>query len=205
MEINLSIVMIQQYENKELLNQCIESVRKQKCKTAKALLVGGKDYTKAELLNKGIELGGTTDFILFINTYEELKEGFIDKCFNVFSKYPVGAVYTDFEKGYLNGVREYLPSFNRAKITQGWPIPTTAMFRREIFNVCGTFDASLTIFENWDMWLRASEAFPLYHIPENLYISKHKLEEKVSTNALEEAKKYILEKAEQRTNAKQRI
>lgn len=202
MEINLSVVIVQQIENKELLNRCIASIKKQQYKNGKAVLVGG-EHSKAELLNKGLELGGETEFVLFINTHEELKDGYLDKCLSVFQKYPVGAVYTDYDKAYLNNIREYLPSFSRSKITQGWFMPTTAIFKREVFNICGNFDSSLNILENWDMWMRASEVRPLYHLPESLYLSNCKIEENVSSADLENTRKYILEKAGQRTNAKQ--
>lgn len=201
MENKISVIMINELDNKELLQQCIASIKLQQCKNGKGLVVGGKDYNRAELLNKGLELGGEANYILYVNTYEELKEGYINKCMDVFNKYShVNAVYTDYDKTYAGGIREYLPSFNRAKITQGWSMPTTAMFKREVFDICGNFDTSLAILEDWDMWLRITEKFPLYHIPESLYIAKTNINREISSKVLEQTKKNILEKANQRTN-----
>lgn len=197
----LSIVIINEQNNPQILQECIASIKKQQVKDAKAVMVGG-EYTKSELLNKGLELISVSDYVMFINSYEELKEGYIEKCFKIFEKYPVGAVYTDYDKAYLANIRECLPSFSRIKITQGWLIPTTAMYKREVFDACGNFDSSLSMLENWDMWMRLSEKYPLYHIPESLYLTKGNTDDKISNEKLLENKRYILEKANARKNGK---
>lgn len=41
-----------------------------------------------------------------------------------------------------------------------WMLTSTAMFRREVFTQCGTFDESLPYSEDWDLWLRISQVYP---------------------------------------------
>ena len=41
-----------------------------------------------------------------------------------------------------------------------WMLTSTSMFRREVFERCGTFDESLPYSEDWDLWLRVARAFP---------------------------------------------
>ena len=41
-----------------------------------------------------------------------------------------------------------------------WMLTSTAMFRREVFEQCGSFDESLPYSEDWDLWLRISQVYP---------------------------------------------
>jgi hypothetical protein len=190
----LTVIIIDFINNKEQTAQCLSTIKAQKCEFGKGLMVGG-DYTKSELLNKGLSLC-QTPYLMFVETTQRLKLDYIKKCFDAIQKYPVGAVYTDFENEYY---RQYLPSFDRQKITSGHQIPTTALYKREVFETCGEFDVSLSVLENWDMWLRISEKFPIFHIPESLYVSCKK-DINITNKTLNSNRDYILSKARQRTN-----
>lgn len=52
-----------------------------------------------------------------------------------------------------------------------WMLTSTAMFRAEIFEQCGTFDESLPYSEDWDLWLRISRCYPFIQLrrPSTLY------------------------------------
>jgi glycosyltransferase involved in cell wall biosynthesis len=52
-----------------------------------------------------------------------------------------------------------------------WMLTSTSMFRREVFERCGTFDVSLPFSEDWDLWLRVAREFPFVQLrrPTTLY------------------------------------
>lgn len=52
-----------------------------------------------------------------------------------------------------------------------WMLTSTAMFRAEVFRRCGNFDNSLPFSEDWDLWLRISQEFPMIQLsrPTTLY------------------------------------
>lgn len=52
-----------------------------------------------------------------------------------------------------------------------WMLTSTAMFRTEVFAHCGLFDEALPYSEDWDLWLRISQHYPLIKLrrPYTLY------------------------------------
>ncbi len=52
-----------------------------------------------------------------------------------------------------------------------WMLTSTSMFRREVFERCGTFDESLPFSEDWDLWLRVAREFQFVQLrrPTTLY------------------------------------
>ncbi len=52
-----------------------------------------------------------------------------------------------------------------------WMLTSTSMFRREVFERCGTFDESLPYSEDWDLWLRVAREFQFIQLrrPTTLY------------------------------------
>ena len=52
-----------------------------------------------------------------------------------------------------------------------WMLTSTAMFRAEVFAHCGLFDEALPYSEDWDLWLRISQNYPLIKLrrPYTLY------------------------------------
>lgn len=198
----IGVVIVNQCNSKELLTECIASAKACSAGTLekKAIVVGGQ-YEKSELLNKGLDLIGDVKYVALLNTNEELRPDYLDKCMRVFDRYSnVMAVYTDYYKNYQSNLREFLPSFDKTKITSGYQIPTMAIFRKEVFDLCGNFDANLKAFETWDMWIRISEKFPIYHLPESLYVIKTLINQSITVNELLTEKNYILDKVMQRTN-----
>jgi glycosyltransferase involved in cell wall biosynthesis len=52
-----------------------------------------------------------------------------------------------------------------------WMLTSTSMFRREVFERCGSFDESLPFSEDWDLWLRVAREFQFVQLrlPTTLY------------------------------------
>lgn len=56
-----------------------------------------------------------------------------------------------------------------------WMLTSTAMFRREVFDLCGVFDEALPYSEDWDLWLRISRQYRFAKLnrPNTLYRQHH--------------------------------
>lgn len=52
-----------------------------------------------------------------------------------------------------------------------WMLTSTAMFRKEVLERCGSFDVRLPYSEDWDLWLRVSREYPMIKLrrPTTLY------------------------------------
>jgi len=52
-----------------------------------------------------------------------------------------------------------------------WMLTSTAMFRAEVFDRCGTFNEALPYSEDWELWLRMSRIYPMIQLrrPTTLY------------------------------------
>ncbi len=48
--------------------------------------------------------------------------------------------------------------------------PSTILLRRDVFEVCGLFDESLEVCEDYDLWLRIASRFRVKHLPEALML-----------------------------------
>lgn len=199
---NIGIIIINENGSEELTKKCVASLKKQDYKKMKVSLIGG-DFNKSEIINKGIETFREFDAILLLEVNQELKEGYVSKCLKILNSDPlIGAVYTDYENS-ITSIREYLPSYNRERMTKGFCIPNTSLISMNVFKAIGLFDSSLEVLENWDMWLRISESFMIYHIPESLYINNiDDIYRNISSQDLLRTQHYILDKTKQRINGK---
>lgn len=65
-----------------------------------------------------------------------------------------------------------------------WMLTSTAMFRREVFERCGSFDETLPYSEDWDLWLRISNDYPFIKLmrPNTLYRQHAKQGSRVMRN-----------------------
>lgn len=52
-----------------------------------------------------------------------------------------------------------------------WMLTSTTMFKADVFQRCGVFDELLPYSEDWDLWLRVSQEFPMIQLsrPTTLY------------------------------------
>lgn len=79
--------------------------------------------------------------------------------------------------------------------------PTSAyMIRREVFMKCGRFDEQLQARQDWDMWIRISEHYPIGCVPENLVQYRQHEGERTISNPMKELRAYrhILDKNKDR-------
>ncbi len=108
-----------------------------------------------------------------------------------FARHPeAGIVYSEFIRWHRDesGSFPAPESFDRASIPDDtnpefsgwiyhqflldcWMLTSSAMFRNEVFEKCGTFDESLPYSEDWELWIRISREFQFIDLrrPTTLY------------------------------------
>jgi len=186
MDNSVGIIIINKDNTEEEIQKCISSIKSQTYKNLKVISIGG-NHNKAEIINKGLETIAKTDYVLLIEGQQILFPTYIEDTLKTIINHSVyvGAVYTDyFNIINDNNIPQYLTSFDRKKITDGYTIPNTALFKREVFDKCGSYNPNLNVLENWDIWLRISEKYVLYHLPKILYSNI----EKENTTKIEDFK-----------------
>lgn len=97
----------------------------------------------------------------------------IRRSLDIFKKYPhTGLVYSDYET--FNEVtaeikKEFKEPFSYKRLWQECIVSNNSAFLLEAYNRVGKYDESLFGPEDYDLWLRISEAYATYHIPISLY------------------------------------
>lgn len=147
----------------------------------------------ASARNAGIERA-SGDYIAFLDGDDEWKPQKLQVQLEAARNHPdAGLLFTDFEEfndrdGVLRQiwVREFSASdpdpLLKLFLSGGPILPSAALIRRDAFERCGTFDESLWVNEDPEMWLRIAHRYPLQRTP-GLLVRKRELSGSLSTFA----------------------
>lgn len=82
----------------------------------------------------------------------------------------IGIVYGDYDTVDANGVvvREFKPVYSREHLLRECLIHSGALVSRAALEYVGLYDESLRTCEDYDLWIRATEKFIAYHVPQAL-------------------------------------
>jgi glycosyltransferase involved in cell wall biosynthesis len=174
-----------------------------------------KNQGAASARNLGIEKS-KGDYIAFLDSddswFPEKLKKVID---SIEIKPETGLFYSDFKRIDREG--RLLKKENCKHIVgKGYPRilfynfigTSTVVVKRECFNKCGLFDEQLFRAQDWDMWIRISREFFIYHIP--VVLVEHMWDSKGSISSSKEsllAQMKVVERAlktDQQLNHKQR-
>lgn len=127
------------------------------CRQYPVTLVNQAHQGVAIARNRGVYLA-KGDYGLFLDADDRLHPFFIQRTVNVLSETPgLALVYTHARLfGSQEGIvisREYDPF----ALMKGNYIFVTALFKRDVFELCGGFDPALPFLEDWDLWLAFAE------------------------------------------------
>jgi len=152
--------------------------------------------------NTGIQ-GGDSELIAFLDADDAWAEGKTEKQIKAFRDNPeIGLCYTDVvecdsrlnpirpKRGFRRREGEYVFS---ELFLEAFPIPpSTAMVRREAFDVCGLFDESMLKAQDYECWLRIAMKFSISCIPEALCLRRNNPNSITNTSSLEKESHYTL-------------
>ena len=137
--------------------------------------VSEADDGQADALNKAIAMSGG-DIIAWINSDDYLAPGALGKAREFFTSHPLARmicgnrVVVD-ERG--EPVKRGEPRMNRRHLLHPWKGGTCVfqpgvVFLREVYEKCGPFDMTLHYAMDYDFFLKASGAFEIHHLREDL-------------------------------------
>lgn len=167
-----------------------------------------KHSNQCHAKNIGIQsLGSLVNIFGFLDADDIYLDGKISKSVVEFLDNPtiISAVYSDHIVN-INGVEfeQYLRSFNIHSIYNTYYGHISFLISALTLNKIGLFDASLPMFENYDLLLRAAEQSILIHIPEplcKLSIKSNGILQRPQHNP-NAVLQHIINKANTRNNAK---
>lgn len=189
-------IIIPCYNDADYLIDCIQSIPQQvNNRTIEVIVVndGSTDHRMLQLLkelesrytvinqsNSGAAIARNVGiaasqgkYILPVDADNRIVPDFIPKAIEILNNSSqVDIVYTDaYLLGEETGVRK-VGEFDLEKLLTGNYIDTCAVFRREVWEHTGGYDAALSrlTYEDWEFWLSAYEqGFKFYYVPEPLY------------------------------------
>jgi glycosyltransferase involved in cell wall biosynthesis len=113
------------------------------------------------------------EYILPVDSDCRIRSTYISRGAEILDRYPdVAVVYADVEFfGEETGVRQ-VPDLNLSWLVNHNYIDNCAVFRKSVWEECGSYDEKMPFygFEDWDLWLSiAKRGYQFYHIPEVLF------------------------------------
>lgn len=151
----------------------------------------GKPIGPSAARNLGIEiLKNHTDAFMILDADDIMMPEKIEKMVSVISRYngQVGVVYADYNTLNVdtgNVIREYKEPFSQGRLHQECIVHSNALILKnallQVKDQFGYYDQHMRTAEDYDLWLRISEKFMIYHIPEPLTLVRTHSENSTNT------------------------
>lgn len=142
----------------------------------KIILVGIRQENggPAKARNAGIQsVFGITERFAFLDADDFYHPTKIEKSMVIMNSMPQpGLVYTDYFCLHTKTgerIREYKEPFDIKKMAANNIVSTNSIVSKDALAKVGGFNEKLRVCEDYDLWLRISENFACYHIPEALF------------------------------------
>jgi hypothetical protein len=116
--------------------------------------------------NRAIEMARGR-YILPLDDDNRIRANLIHDAISVLDSSPdVGVVYGDrYDFGLRTGERQ-VPEFDLLRVLRGNYIDACAVLRRQVWQDCGGYDASMSPKEDWELWVHAGErGWGFHHLP----------------------------------------
>lgn len=199
---NLSVsVIIPAYQRREMLRECLGSVRKQSIAPSEIIVID--DGSKPELRgivsettpsalylyqeNKGVSAARNAgireargSLLAFLDSDDLWYPEKLERQVEFFKNHPDALICQTEEIWIRNGGR--INQMKKHKKQSGWifraslPLcivsPSAVMIKRELFDKVGTFDESFPVCEDYELWLRIASRWPIYLINEPLVVKR---------------------------------
>lgn len=127
-----------------------------------------------------------SDYVAILDSDDYWLRGKLEKSIEVLENNPkIAAVYTDNYRLYPDGRtdREFRPSFDQQLLLQRCYIHSGCVIRTSVLKEAGGYREDMFTAEDWDLWLRISHKYLMYHIPEPLVVAR--VHENNTTNSVQ--------------------
>lgn len=156
--------------------------------------------------NRGIKYAwDAADIFAFLDSDDMYAPEKLSRSVKPFLDHPdeIGVVYSDYSTLRPDGlrVREYKEPYSRKRLLQECIVNCDSLVSKTALAACGLFDATLRVVEDFDLWLRVSERFIFYHLPEDLVtirVGEHSSTSKVAQATWAECYQKVMQKARER-------
>ena len=142
----------------------------------KIILVGIRQENSgpATARNAGIQsVFGITEHFAFLDADDYYHPTKIEKSMAIMDSMPQpGLVYTDYfclHTKTKESIREFKEPFDIKKMVANNIVSTNSIVSKDALAKVGGFNEQLRVCEDQDLWLRISENFAMYHLPEPLF------------------------------------
>lgn len=121
------------------------------------------------------EMWDSTDLFIMLDADDRYLQGKISKSVEKYLENPtnIGIVYTDAIIQNINTntqIREFRQPYNRQSLEKECIISNTPLITKAALESSGGYDEEMRTCEDWDLWLRITEFFIAFHIPEALHV-----------------------------------
>ncbi len=142
----------------------------------KTILIGirQKNSGPAKARNAGIQsVFGITEIFAFLDADDFYHPTKIERSIKIMESMPQpGLVYTDYlalNTQTEESIREFKEPFSMRSMVENNIVSTNSIVSKAALAKVGGFNEDLRVCEDYDLWLRISENFACYHIPEPLF------------------------------------
>lgn len=129
----------------------------------------------ASARNTGIN-NSNYNIIAFLDIDDEYYPNKIKYSVDTLLKYNnIGCVYSDYIEIDIDGSKKrvFKPPYNKHLLMQQCIVSTNSIITKKVVDTIGYFDESIKGPEDFDLWLRISCRFMIFHIPEPLFAYHH--------------------------------
>jgi hypothetical protein len=108
-----------------------------------------------------------SSYILPLDADNRLRPGFVTAAMAILDAQPeVGVVYGDRRDFGMRDAEVRVPPFDAEALLQCNFIDACALMRKEVWSACGGYDSALPAWEDWDLWIGATErGWQFHHLP----------------------------------------
>ncbi len=170
-----------------IINDKIENKKSVYTKTGDSLVIGTykgipitltgliKNVKQAKARNIGIKhYWGRAEYFAILDADDYWLPGKLSKSIAILNDdKKVGAVYTDYDIFHTAKdlyIKEFKEPYSRDVLFDRCIVHSGCVISKAALEKVGTFDVELPPCEDYDLWLRISEHFVIYHIPETLVV-----------------------------------
>jgi glycosyltransferase involved in cell wall biosynthesis len=144
-----------------------------------AIYITDTNHRQSYARNRGVEYcWDDTDIFAILDADDEMYPTKIERCVEVLqSDSRIGAVYTDTNIVQVSDnrlVREYREPYDYYRLVQECIVHSGSVIKKETIAAClengVMMDEQMPVCEDYDLWMRISEKYLFYHIPEPLVL-----------------------------------
>lgn len=116
----------------------------------------------------------------------------------------IGAVYSDYDTFRASGlcIREFKEPFSRDRLLQECIVNCNSLVLKDAVLKCGMFDEGMRVCEDYDFWMRVSEAYVINHVAESLVsirVGEHSSSSTVPSQVWQQNWRLVMKKANERS------